>query len=114
MNDTALASTDNMGEKARSQFTTRQAVVDTAVVTETASLSGSLGQTVMMDILASSQSSSSTIPMYPTDYSDTISDMHWAAEDSSFSGLILPDGTDETFDLSGNSNTGSSTKSYPS
>ncbi|TGO13703.1 hypothetical protein BTUL_0064g00010 [Botrytis tulipae] len=52
--------------------------------------------------------------MYPTGFSDTISDMHWAAEDSLFSGLILPDGTNQTFDLSGNTGTGSSTESYPS
>ncbi|TGO60964.1 hypothetical protein BCON_0031g00420 [Botryotinia convoluta] len=130
--DTALASTNSIGEKARvqksvrkrrynnaaqlqrqSQVTTQQAVMDTAIVTETASPSVSLEQTALMNLFETSQSPS-TMPMYSTDFSNTISDMHWAAEDSLFSGLILPDGTDQTFDLSGNSGTGSSTESYPS
>ncbi|KAF7949449.1 uncharacterized protein EAE97_002958 [Botrytis byssoidea] len=66
-----------------------------------------------MNILETSQSSL-PVPMYPTGFSDTISDMHWAAEDSLFSGLILPDGTDQNFGLSGNTGTGSSTEIYPS
>ncbi|KAF7959058.1 hypothetical protein EAE96_002575 [Botrytis aclada] len=127
MDDTALACTKSIGEKTRvqksvrkrrynnaaqlqrrSQGTTQQAVMDTAIVTETASPSRSLGQTSLMNIFEMSQSSL-TVPMYPTDFLDTISDMHWAAEDSLFSGLILPD---ESFGLSGNSGTGSSTEGY--
>ncbi|KAF7929417.1 uncharacterized protein EAE98_005335 [Botrytis deweyae] len=130
--DTAFASTKSIEEKARvqksvrkrrynnaaqlqmqSQATTQQAVIDTAIVTETASSPGSLGQTALMNIFESSQSSL-PVPMYPTGFSDTMSDMNWAAEDALFSGLILPDGTDQTFDLSDNSGTSSSTEAYPS
>ncbi|TGO71785.1 hypothetical protein BELL_0530g00030 [Botrytis elliptica] len=130
--DTAFASTKSIEEKARvqksvrkrrynnaaqlqlqSQATTQQAVIDTAIVTETASSPGSLGQTGLMNIFESSQSSL-PVPMYPTGFSDTMSDMNWAVEDALFSGLILPDGTDQTFDLSDNSGTSSSTEAYPS
>ncbi|KAF7893213.1 uncharacterized protein EAF02_000751 [Botrytis sinoallii] len=130
--DTAFASTRSIGEKARvqksvrkrrynnaaqlqmqSQANTQQAVIDTAIVTETASPSGSFGQTGLMNIFESTQTSL-PVPMYPTDFSDTMNDMNWAAEDSLFSGLILPDETDQTFHLSGNSGTSSSTEGYPS
>ncbi|KAF5878071.1 uncharacterized protein Bfra_000238 [Botrytis fragariae] len=132
MSDTALTSTKSMGEKARvqksvrkrrynnaaqlqrqPQVTTQQAVMNTSIVTDTASPSGHLGQTALMNLFESSQSSS-TMPMYPADFStsNTLSDMPWAAEDSLFSGLILPDGTDETFDSPGNPDTPSSTESY--
>ncbi|TGO65890.1 hypothetical protein BOTNAR_0073g00150 [Botryotinia narcissicola] len=121
VDDTVSASTKSIAGKARvqkslqvqSQVTTQQAVIDTAIVTETADSSGSLGHTALMNIFETSQSSL-PVPMYPTGFSDTISDMHWAAEDSLFSGLILPDETDQTFNSSGNSGTGSSTESYPS
>ncbi|TGO40972.1 hypothetical protein BHYA_0028g00130 [Botrytis hyacinthi] len=132
LGDTASASTKSIGGKARvqksvrkrrynnvaqlqmqSQVTTQQAVIDTAIVTEIASSSGSLGHTALMNIFETSQSSL-PVPMDSTGFSDTTSDMHWAAEDSLFSGLILPDGTDQTFDLSGNSGAGNSTESYPS
>ncbi|KAF7906678.1 hypothetical protein EAF00_000957 [Botryotinia globosa] len=132
VDDTVSASTKSIGGKARvqksvrkrrynnaaqlqvqSQVPTQQAVIDTAIVTETESSSGSLGHTALMNIFETSQSSL-PVPIYPTGFSNKVSDMHWAAEDSSFSGLILADGTDQTFDLSGNSGTGSSTENYPS
>ncbi|KAK6615535.1 hypothetical protein ACHAPF_001602 [Botrytis cinerea] len=97
------------------QVHTQQAVLSTAIVTgtETASPSRSLEQTTLMSIFGTSLSSI-TMPGYPTDFSDAISNMYWEAEDSLFSGLLLPDETDETFGLSENSDTASSTESYPS
>ncbi|TEY86374.1 hypothetical protein BOTCAL_0009g00010 [Botryotinia calthae] len=134
MGDIAWSSTNSMGEKARVQKSVRkrryngaprlqgqlqvgpqQAVLSTAIVTETesASPSRSFGQTTLMNAFGTSLSSI-TMPVYPTDFSDTISNMYWEAEDSLFSGLLLPAETDENFGLSGNSGTGSSTESYPS
>lgn len=132
VDNTSVASSESMRGKARvhksvrkrrynnaaqlqmqSQVTTQQAAIDTAIVTETASPSESLGQTALMNTFETSQSSL-PVPIYPTGFSDIISDMYWAAEDSLFSGLILPDGMDHTFDLSGDSGRGSSTETYPS